>query len=478
MTDQLLLPTAAELGTLYRQRTVAPSEIARQHLARIGQLDPSLHAMQCVDAERALAAARESDERWAQGRPHGPLDGVPMTVKDNVDIAGLPTRHGSRTFSEVAASSDSPVVARLREAGAILLGKTRLPEFGWTGLGASPLNDEPVRNPWNTAVSPGGSSSGAAACVAAGIGAIAFGNDGGGSIRVPASFCGLCGLKPTFGRVPHHPQEGVFATLVAGGPITHTVADAITALAVMAKPDDRDWFALPAPLDDWLADMRPRLGDLRIAYAPVLGGIAADDEVRMVVDSAVQRLRTAGATITEVGSPIPPLKERFEAYWIAGFASRLRTIPRARWDEIDPGFRALAERGLAVEAQALLGGEAARAALGRELAVFHRDYDVLLTPTVPHVAPPVETIYHSPAYDRWRDGVPFTLPFNLTGQPALTVPCGLARSGLPVGLQIVGPRYAERSILECGLAIEAALGRRDQPRQILKTIIAPQSAPL
>ena len=477
MTDQPLLPTAAELGTLYRQRKVAPSEIARQHLARIEQLDPVLHAMQYVDVERALAAAQESDGRWTQGRPRGPLDGVPMTIKDNVDMAGLPTRHGSRTSPETPASIDSPVVARLREAGAVILGKTRLPEFGWTGLAASPLHNDPVRNPWNIAASPGGSSGGAAACVAAGIGAIAFGNDGGGSIRVPASFCGLCGLKPTFGRVPHHPQEGVFATLVAGGPITHTVADAVTALAVMAKPDDRDWFALPAPPADWLTDMHPRLGDLRIAYAPVLGGIAADDAVRTVVDNAIERLREAGATIIEVASPIAPLKERFEAYWIAGFASRLRTIPRARWDEVDPGFRALAERGLAVETQTLLDGEAARAALGREFAAFHRDYDLLLTPTVPHVAPPVETIYHSPNYDRWRDGVPFTLPFNLTGQPALTMPCGLARSGLPVGLQIAGPRYSERSVLECGLAIEVALDCRGH-RRASETVIAQLKASL
>lgn len=458
MRDADCFLTIAELGDRFATGSARPSAVASLHLARIARIDPVLGAMQLVDADGALKAAEASDRRWAAGRPAGPLDGITVTIKDNVDMAGFPTRHGSTTTPDTPAKADSPVVARLREAGAVILGKTRLPEFGWKGLTDGPLQESPTRNPWDISVSPGGSSGGAAACVAAGIGTIAFGNDGGGSIRIPASFCGLYGLKPTFGRVPHHLQEGMFASLVAGGPIARTVGDAIVTLDVMARPDDRDWFALPPPPQGWLAGIAPRLEGLRIAYAPVLGGIGADDEVRAIVDAAVETLRGHGATITEVPSPIDDLRERFETYWIGAFARRMRLIPRDRWDDLDPGFRALGERGMAVSIDQLLDAEAARAALGRTFAAFHRDYDLMLTPTMPHAAPPVETVYHAPAYDRWRDGVPFTLPFNLTGQPASTAPCGLSASGLPIGLQVVGPKYAERLILEAGLAIEAALG--------------------
>jgi aspartyl-tRNA(Asn)/glutamyl-tRNA(Gln) amidotransferase subunit A len=458
MTEDDCFLTVAELGERYASGSLTPSAVAELHLQRLARIDPVLNAMQIVDTEGALAAAEASDTRWRSGTPIGPLDGVTVTIKDNVDVAGFPTRHGSLTTPDTPALHDSPVVARLREAGAVILGKTRLPEFGWKGLTDGPLQPGPTRNPWDISLSPGGSSGGAAACVAAGIGTVAFGNDGGGSIRIPANLCGLYGIKPTFGRVPHHLQEGMFATLVSGGPITRTVADAVATLAVMALPDDRDWFALPPVPADWLSGLAPRLQGLRIAYAPVLGGIGADGEVRAVVDAAVDTLRAHGADITEVPSPIGDLKARFEAYWIGAFARRLRLIPRERWDDLDPAFRDVAEKGLSVTTDQLLDAEAARAALGREFAIFHRDWDLLLTPTMPHVAPPVETIYHCQAYDRWRDSVPFTLPFNLTGQPASTSFCGLSASGLPVGLQVVGPKYSEPLILEAGLAIEAALG--------------------
>ena len=274
----------------------------------------------------------------------------------------------------------------------------------------------------------------------------------------PASFCGLFGIKPTFGRVPHEKHEGPFGTLVAAGPITREVADAIVTLDVMARPDERDWFALPPPPQGWLTGLRPRLRDLRFAYAPELGGVAPDAEVRGVVDRAVASLSAQGARIVELGPVIDPLQETFEAYWLAGFAKRLRTIPRERWDAMDPQLRRLAEQGLAVGIEQLLAGEAARAALGRTFAALHCDHDLLLTPSMPHTAPTVETIYHTPDYDRWRDGVPYSLPFNLTGQPAATIPCGVTDRGLPVGLQVVGPRFSERMILEACLAIEQVLG--------------------
>lgn len=442
------------LGEAYRSAALSPVEVARAHLARIDAVEPRLAAFQRVDAEAALTAARLSETRWRNQAPLGPLDGVPATIKDNVDIAGLPTRHGSTTTPDTPATADSPVVARLREAGCVFLGKTTLPEFGWKGITDSTLRGTPTRNPWNLARSPGGSSGGGAAALAAGIGSFAFGNDGGGSIRIPAAFSGLFGIKPHFGRVPHL-IEGLFATVTTGGPLARSVQDAALALAVMAGPDPRDWHGLPPPPPGWLARLQPRLAGLRLAYAPAPGGIAPDAKMRAAVEAAIATLRRAGADITETGPLFAPLQPRFEAYWQASFASRLRQIPPSRWDELDPGYRRVAEQGLAIGVEAVLAGQAERARLHREVTVLFERFDLLLCPATPHAAPPVEIAYHSQGYDRWQDGVPYTLPFNLTGHPAASVPCGLTEDDLPAGLQVVGPAYAERQILEACAAMEA-----------------------
>jgi len=453
--DEMAFLSLDELGRCYRDRALSPVEATRAQLNRIERFEPRLNAFRLVDETGALAAAQASEARWLRGEPLGSLDGMPVTVKDNVDLAGFPTRHGSTTTSETPAAADAPVVARLREAGAVFLGKTNLPEFGWTGFAESRLHGI-TRNPWNVAHGSGGSSGGAAAALAAGIGVVAFGNDGGGSIRGPASFCGVYGMKPTFGRVPHT-QETVFATLVAGGPLARSVADAARTLAVMARPDDRDFHAAPAPPVDWLALLAPRLADLRIAWSPDLGSARPDHEVAATTAAAIAALRANGAMIETVGPIIAPLRPVFERFWIAGFARRLRSIPSERWDEIDPGFRRLAEQGLEVGIDEVLQAEAARVALYRRFADLHRKFDILLTPTMPHAAPLAETVYHTPAYDRWDDGIPYTLPFNLTGQPAASIPCGVTSDGLPVGLQVIGARFAERLVLEASLGIEAAL---------------------
>ena len=273
----------------------------------------------------------------------------------------------------------------------------------------------------------------------------------------------MFGIKPSAGRVPHHPRAGLFSTLSSGGPLARSVADAAILLGVMARPDDRDFYALPAPDAGWLDGLVPRLAELRIGYAPGLGGAVPDADVENSVAAAIGRLRAAGARIEDLGPVIEPLERRFRPFWIAGMADRLRTIPRARWDELDPGYLALAEAGLAVGADAVLAGEAARIALHQTFAELHRRCDVLLTPATPHPAPPAETVYHSAGYDRWRDAVCYTLPFNLTGQPAASLPCGLTGAGLPVGLQVVGPRHADRLVLEACLGIERVLGFAGRP---------------
>ncbi len=458
MADPILFLSITEVNALFRRGELTPGILVERHIARIAEVEPRLAAFQIVDAEGARAMAAAADARWRAGAPLSPLDGVPMTIKDNVDVAGHPTRNGSLLSSEAPAAEDAPVVARLREAGAVFLGKTTTPEFGWKGITDSRLRGARTRNPWDTGRSPGGSSGGAAAALAAGVGTIAFGNDGGGSIRIPAAFSGVFGIKPNFGRVPHSPLEGFFATVVSGGPLTRSVEDAAIALAIMARPDDRDWYALPPPAEGWLDGLTPRMAGLRIAYAPHLGGAAPDAEVRAVVEAALGRMSAGGAAIEETGPLIMRLRPAFEAFWEASFGMRLNTYPREQWDLIDPGYVAVAERGLDMPVEPVLAGEKERARLHRELAAAFRQCDLLVTPTTPHVAPSIEAEYNTQGYDRWHDGVPYTLPFNLTGHPAASIPCGLTAEGLPVGLQVVGPKYAERAVLEACLAIERLLG--------------------
>jgi aspartyl-tRNA(Asn)/glutamyl-tRNA(Gln) amidotransferase subunit A len=469
VTDIAFLPATA-LTEQFRTGALSPTEVTNWQLARLARLEPALNAFRLVDRDGALAAAAAAAERWRAGTPLGALDGVPVTVKDNLDIAGMPTRHGSATTSDAPAASDSPAVARLREAGAVILGKTNLPEFGWKALTDSPLAGV-TRSPWNLAHTPGGSSGGGAAALAAGIGTIALGNDGGGSIRGPASFSGLVGFKPSFGRVPHL-RDGMFATVVADGPIALTVRDAAAMTAILARPDARDWHSLPPPQPDWLDALAPVFAGLRLAYAPHLGQAQPVPEVLRLMDEAVARLRAAGATIEEVGPVIADLEERSAALWFGGFARRYREMSPEQRALLDPQWRKLAERGQGVGLDEVLRGEADRAALWRSFAELHRTHDLLLTPTMPGTAPDIATIYHTEAYDRWRDAIPFTLPFNLTGQPALSLPCGVAENGLPVGLQIVGPRHADRRVLEAGLAIERVLDF-PQPHPILAARLAP-----
>ncbi|MBN8890163.1 MAG: hypothetical protein BGP12_00155 [Rhodospirillales bacterium 70-18] len=454
MSDEILLLSLSGLAERYRSGALSPVEVAGLHLDRLERLEPRLLAFQRIERAGALLQARLAEARWRAGAPLGLLDGAPMTIKDNVDMAGQPTRSGSTTTPDAPAAADAPVVARLREAGAVFLGKTTTPEFGWKGITDSTLRGGATRNPWNLDRSPGGSSGGGAAALAAGIGTVAFGNDGGGSIRIPAAFSGVFGIKPQFGRVPHYPLEGLFATTIAGGPLARSVADAAAALAVMAGPDTRDWHALPPPPAGWLDRLQPRLAGLRLAYAPALGGIAPDPAMAAAIGAAIAALRDAGATVTEVGPVFAPLRPRFEAYWKAGFASRLRQIPPARRDELDPGFRRLAEEGLAVGVEEILAGEVERARLHREVAALFEGHDLLLSAATPHAAPPADIAYHSQGYDRWADAVPYSVPFNLTGHPAASLPCGLTADGLPAGLQVVGPAYGERAVLEACAAME------------------------
>jgi len=461
MDESLSLAGGAELLDLYRRKALSPLEVAKAQLDRIARLQPVLNAFQLVDPETTLAMARAAEDRWRRGAPCGPLDGLPVTIKDMVLTKGWPTLRGSRTVApDQSWDEDSPCVARLREAGAVFLGKTTTPEFGWKAITTGPLFGM-TRSPWDPARTPGGSSGGAGAALAAGIGTLAHGGDAGGSIRIPASYCGLFGLKPSFGRVPHAPQDTPFATIVSQGPLARSVADAALALNVLARPDPRDPFALPYDGHDWTVGLDGGVAGLRIGLALDTPEAEVDPEVAEIVETAAGRFADLGAKLVAREDAIPALKADFEAYWLASFAHILRALPEGVQALMDPDLRAVAERGLAIDLPGYAKGVAKRAWLTTRMNLLFTEIDLLVTPTTPTTAPAADTRYNAPGFERWHHFVPFTLPFNLTGLPAASLCCGLTAQGLPVGLQIVAPRFAEARLLRAARALEAAL---DLPR--------------
>jgi aspartyl-tRNA(Asn)/glutamyl-tRNA(Gln) amidotransferase subunit A len=452
--------SATELLALYRRHELSPVEATRAALAQIDAQDPPINAYCLVRGDEALAAARASERRWTAGEPMGLLDGVPASVKDLLLTSGWPTLRGSRATDAAGPwTVDAPAVSRLREHGAVLLGKTTTPEWGWKAVTDSLLTGV-TRNPWDLSRTPGGSSGGAAAAVACGLGPLALGTDGAGSIRIPASFCGIVGLKPTQGRVPVYPPSA-FGTLSHVGPMARTVADAALLLDVIGTPDPRDSLALDRCVPGELA--AARVGGLRVAYSPALGYAQVDAEVAAAVQAAVTALESCGARVTLAdpgfASPIATLN----VLWYAGAAAILDDIPAERRHLVDPGLAEVASEGLGYSALDYVRALRERAALGVSMGAFHERYDLLVTPTVPIVAFAAGTeVPDGSADPRWPSWTPFTYPFNLSHQPAATVPCGFSAAGLPIGVQIVGARHADSLVLSACAAIEAALPWRER----------------
>ncbi len=458
MTDDLALLPATALIKGYREGTLSPVEATRAALDRIEKHNGTLNAFNLVDAEGALAEARRSEERWRVSAPRGRLDGVPVSIKDILLTEGWPTLRGSKTIDpDQVWDEDAPAVARLRENGAVILGKTTTPEFGWKGVTDSPLTGV-TRNPWNPELTPGGSSGGASAAVAAGMGPLAVGTDGGGSIRIPAGFTGIFGIKPSFGRVPAYPASP-FSTVAHVGPMTRTVGDGALMLTVLAEPDARDWYALPYDGTDFSNGLEDGIEGLTVAFSPTLGGHRVDPEVADLVLAAVRRFETLGAKVEEAEPELPDCGEIFRPHWFAGAAKLLSGFTEEQKALMDPGLVEIAKQGAAFSLMDYLTAMKQREDLGIALRRFHETYDLLLTPSLPITAfaagleePPSDT------EGRWVDWTPFTYPFNLSRQPAASVPCGLTRSGLPTGLQIVGPLYGEALVLRAARAYET-----DQP---------------
>jgi len=447
---------ALQLRQLYRTGQLSPVEAARAALARIARFDPAVNAFCLVDEERALAAARASEARWHRGAPCGLVDGVPTTIKDLVLTRAWPTLRGSLAIDrDQSWEEDAPATARLRAQGAVLIGKTTTPEFGWKAVTDGALTGI-TRNPWDTARTPGGSSGGAAVAAALGMGALHVGSDGGGSIRIPAGFTGIFGLKPSFGRVPAYPASP-FGTVSHVGPMTRMVGDAALMLNVLALPDSRDWLALPYDGRDYRVGLDDGVRGLRIAFSLTLGFVEVEPEVADLVARAAGAFVELGAVVEEVDPGIADPLEIFRPHWYVGAANLLRGFSAEQRARMEAGLQEIAAEGAKIPLLDYLDAVRRRTELGVAMRRFHETHDLLLTPTLPLVAFAAGIECPDPARQpRWFNWAPFSNPFNLTQQPAASVPCGLTAAGLPVGLQIVGRMHEDALVLRAARAFETA----------------------
>ena len=466
--DDLCFLSALQLRSHYQRRELSPVETLGAVLARIERVDPDLNAFVTVTSARATQQARAAEVAYRDGTA-GPLAGIPVSIKDLTPTNGIRTTMGSVLHHDWIPDFDAPVVERLYGAGAVLLGKTNTPEYGWKGETSNRVAGT-THNPWRHGRTPGGSSGGAAAAVAAGLGALAQGTDGAGSIRIPGSFCGIFGLKPSFGLVPQYPASAV-ELLSHVGPMARTVSDAALMLSVMAGADDRDPLSWSEPRD-YLTELedgrRRQRAPARVAWSPDLGTpVTVDPEVADLTAAAARRFAELGYQVEEATPDVNDPWDLINAMWNTGEgAVHGERFAEVR-DQLDPGLAAAVESAADVSGMQLAMAMRGRHAYYHRMRAFMEDYELLLTPTMPLAAFPAGLDRPSgiggtalPAGLSWT---PFTYPFNITGQPAATVPCGFTGEGLPVGLQIVGRRRADLTVLAAAVAFEAAhpwAGRR------------------
>jgi len=448
--------TALQMRDAFAAGELSPVEAAEACLARIRALDDRVHAYSQVNEEITLAEARAAEARYREGRADGLVDGVPVAVKDIFMAEGWPNLKGSRLIDpNKPCDVDSPAVAALRRHGMVTVGRTTTPEFGWKGVTDSPL-EGPTGNPWAPELTAGGSSGGSASAVVLGMGPLALGTDAGGSIRIPAAFSGLFGHKPTHGLCPMWPPSA-FWPLAHVGPMTKTVADSALLMNVLAEPDPRDP-TLPANRTDFLAELEGGVEGLRIAYSPTLGfGTEVDPEIAGAVADAVGRLADLGARVEEVDPGLDDPLAAFDILFYGGAANAMRDIGAADRERMDPGLAAVAAWAEKLSLLDYQGAMNVRAAWIEAMSLFHERYDLLVTPALPIPAfrKGLEVPEDWP-HERWPTWTPFTYPFNMTGQPAASVPCGFTAAGLPVGLQIVGPRHADALVLRAAHAYQQA----------------------
>src|SRR5882672_11986683 len=447
---------ATELAAMIRKKKVSPVEVVDAVLDRIAKLNPRLNAFVTLTDAAARREAKAAERALGRRSARlGPLHGVPFSVKDLVNTKGVRTTFGTPFYRDNVPAEDAPMVERMKAAGAIMLGKTNTPTFGWIGATHNLLYGI-TRNPWNLDRTPGGSSGGASAAAAAGLGPLHVGTDGGGSIRIPASCTGIVGFKPSYGRIPIHPVSGAWS-LSHVGPMTRTVADAALMLNVCAGPDERDQYSLPAERVDYVKALGGSLKGWRVAWTDDLGfADCVDPEVSAVCARAARAFRELGCRVEEVQPGWPSPKDAWYEIFCGGIAARLAPYLERR-AEIDAGLVRIIESALRNPPTKYVQAWFDRLAWWQHPRAFFEKYDLLLTPTI--ACPPFPVGLDNPAEIAGRPvapyaWIPFTYPFNCTGQPAASVPAGFTANGLPVGLQIVGRRFADAAVLKASAAFE------------------------
>ncbi|WP_197028182.1 amidase family protein [Bosea sp. 117] len=444
-----------QLTAGYRTGALSPIEVARALIARIRMLDPVVNAIVHLDEAYTLAMAEASLARWREGRPLSAMDGVPVTIKDLSAVAGMPKRRGSLAFGSEPVGEDTPCVARMREAGAVFLAKTATPEAGCKVVTRSPVHGV-TANPYDLTRTPGGSSGGAAAALALGFGPVALGSDGAGSIRIPAAYTNLFGLKPGFGRVPAFPPDIDMPHSVVG-PMARTVRDAAIMLAVISQPEPRDPYMWPVPFTPPADLAMPDLSDLRIAFSARLGCTAplVDAESDALVAQATPLLADAGAVVEEAAPawPVDPFLP-FRVFWETACLACVEGTPAEKRRLLDPLILQVGATGARVSLTAYMRAMEQRMAIAAASKAFFTRYDLLVGPVMP--VPPYSVLRDVPegyANEDWS-WCPYTYPWNMTGQPAASVPIGFTEAGLPVGVQIIGPMGGEADVLRAARAIE------------------------
>jgi len=449
VSDETFFLPAVEIAQLIRTRALSPVELIDALFERIRSRDGAINAYCTLAEESARATARDIERRVSQGDAKGPLLGVPVSIKDNIETAGIRTTYGSRVFRDFIPTEDAVCVERLKGAGAVIIGKTNLPEFAAKGVVDSPLFGR-THNPWDLNLTVGGSSGGAAAAVAAGMGPLAIGNDQAGSIRIPAAFAGVAGLKPTGGRIPFYPNDNPWDVIFQVGPIARTIADLELALRVLEGPDPRDPFSLPMIAGDWESPLEDLIRPWRLAWSPDFGFAEVDATVLQLCREAFDQL----AEIGTAESPSLQLGEAEEAYAALVPIRRAAALAEVidEWEPLmDPFVARYIRSGLAMTVKDLGRGIRLRNSTNRELHRLFAEFDLLVSPAVAVLPFDVRltepSAINGKALSSWRAWFPFTYPLNLTGHPAATVPIGWTSDNLPVGLQIVGPRFADREVL-------------------------------
>lgn len=466
--SELCFMSATDLAVGYRSRRISPVEVTEAVLAQVERLNPTLNAFVTVTADLAIAAARDAETAFATGAIRGPLDGVPIAIKDLSPTKGVRTTYGSRIYADHVPDEDAPIVERLKAGGAVILGKTNTPEFGWKSPTDNPLFG-PTRNPWNLERTSAGSSGGTAAAVAAGMATVGTGGDGGGSIRQPASFCGIVGFKPTFGLVPMYPPSAV-GTFVSEGPLSRVVRDAALLLNVIVGHDRRDPFSAPAPMIDYVRACDGGVRGLRVAWSPHLGYAAVDRSVLAIAERAAGRFADLGCEIEEANPGWPDPYELFHTLFYGLVGGEVDRFLPEHAGTLDPGLEGIVDAGRGITAFDVARATMVRNELQQVAARFFDRYDLLLTPTM--TLPPFRLGIDFPtevggtpvAGMQWTA---FTFPFNLTGQPAASIPAGWTDDGLPIGLQVVGRRWDDALVLRACAALEAVAPWADRQPPVL-----------